>query len=81
MKQYKGYYIDHVIFNNEEEIDSFLEKQALDAYILACQLFAERSTMENSIYCEEKAEYLVNQFGYTWEQLEEIEIQAYKKIA
>lgn len=78
MKQYKGYYIDHVIFNNEQEIDTFLEKQALDAYKKACELFVQHSTMANSIYCDEKAERLVNTFGYTWEQVEEIEIEVYK---
>lgn len=78
MKQYKGYYIDNVIFNNEAEIDAFLEKQAIDAYKLACELFAERPTIENSIYCDEKAERLVNQFGYTWDQIEALEIDAYK---
>ena len=80
MKQYKGYYIDNVIFHNEKEIDTFLEKQALDAYKLGCKVFAEHSTMENSLYCEEKAERLVNTFGYTWEQVEEIEIEVYKTL-
>lgn len=80
MKQYKGYYIDNVIFHNEKEIDTFLEKQAVDAYKLACKVFAEHSTMENSLYCEEKAERLVNTFGYTWEQVEEIEIEVYKTL-
>ena len=78
MKQYKGYYIDHVIFNNEQEIDTFIEKQALDAYKMACRLFAQRSTEGNAITCDERAERLVNFFGYTWEQLEEIEIEVYK---
>ena len=78
MRQYKGYYIDKVIFHNEEEIDRFLETQAVDAYKMACRLFSERRTMENAIYCDEKAESLVNQFGYTWEQVEALEIEAYK---
>ena len=77
MKQYKGYYIDKVIFNNEKEIEAFLEKQAIEAYKTACKIFASHSTMENSIYCDEKAQILVNNFGYTWEQIEQLEIQAY----
>ena len=78
MRQYKGYYIDKVFFNNEKDIDSFLEKQAVDAYKMACKLFAELRTIENSIYCDEKAERLVNQFGYSWEQVEALEIEVYK---
>ena len=78
MKQYKGYYIDKAIFHNEEEIDTFLEKQAVDAYKSACELFLNRSTLANSLLCNEKAERLVNQFGYTWEQVEAIELEVYK---
>lgn len=78
MKQYKGYYIDNVIFNSEAEIDTFIEKQAVDAYKTACKLFVNHSTMANSIYCSEKAEILVTRFGYTWEQLEALEIEVYK---
>ena len=80
MKQYKGYYIDKVIFNNEEEIDIFLEKQAVDAYKSACELFAQHKTIGNSITCDEKAERLVNQFGYTWEQVEQLEIEVYETL-
>lgn len=29
MKQYKGYYIDGVIFNTEEDIDKFVKQQAI----------------------------------------------------
>ena len=78
MKRYNGYYIDNVIFHNEEEIDIFLENQAVDAYKSACKLFLNRSTLANSILCDEKAERLVNQFGYTWEQVEAIELEVYK---
>lgn len=81
MKQYKGYYIDKVIFHNEEEIDAFVKNQAIDAFKNAVRLFCEHSTMENSMYQDEKAEVLVNKFGYTWEEVEELEIQTLKEIA
>lgn len=81
MKQYKGYYIDKVIFNNEKEIDEFLKTQAIEVYKQAVELFVNRSTMENSIYCDDKAERLVNQFGFTWEQVEKLEIETLKSIA
>lgn len=81
MKNYKGYYIDKVIFNNEQKIDEFIKNEAINAYKKAVELFAQHSTMETSIYCDEKAERLVNQFGFTWEQVEEIEIKTLKSIA
>ena len=81
MKQYKGYYIDKVIFKSEHEIDEFIRNQAIKAYKDAVEMFAIHSTIENSLWCEEKAERLVNQFGFTWEQVEELEIATLKEIA
>jgi hypothetical protein len=81
MKKYKGYYIDKVYFNNEQEIDKFLEEQALKAYKTACWLFNKDVCIETSIYASEKAQILVDKFGYTWEQVEQIEIEVIKAIA
>ena len=81
MKQYKGYYIDKVIFNNEDEIDEFIKSEAIRAYKQSVELFVNHPTIENSIYCDDKAEILVNQFGFTWEQIEELEIQGMKSVA
>lgn len=79
--QYKGYFIDHVIFNSKADIDRFIEEQAVEAYKTAVYVFAIRGTMEASIYMMEKAEVLVKQYGYTWDQVEEIEISVYQAIA
>jgi len=81
MRQYKGYYIDKVIFHNEKEIDAFIKQQAIDAYKKAIKYFCGHPTMEASMYATEKAEILVNKFGYTWEEVEELEIQTMKEIA
>lgn len=81
MRKYKGYYIDKVIFNNESDIDEFIKSQAIRAYKQAIEMFVNRHTMANSMYCDEKAEILVNQFGFTWEQVEELEIQVMQSIA
>lgn len=81
MKQYKGYYIDKVIFNNEREIDEFLKTQAIEAYKIAVEVFATHRTVEHSLYCDECAERLVNQFGFSWEQVEELENKTLEAIA
>lgn len=78
MKNYKGYYIDGVIYKSEAEIDKFLETQAVEAYKTACWYFNKEMSMEASMYADEKAEILVNKFGYTWEQVEEIELEVLK---
>lgn len=81
MKQYKGYYIDKVIFNSKEDIDDFLKEQAIKAYRVAVEIFAIHPDLEHSLLCDETAEALVNEFGYTWEQVEAIEIETLKSIA
>lgn len=81
MTNYKGYYIDNIIFHNTEEIDSFVKKQAVDSYKKAVQLFKNHSTLANSSLCDEKAERLVKYFGFTWEQVEALEIQVLQSIA
>ena len=75
MKKYKGYYIDGVGFHNEKEIDNFIKKQAVRAYRIAVELFMVDMCIERSMYVHEKAENLVNNFGYTWEEVEELEIK------
>ena len=81
MTQYKGYYIDHRFFSSKEEIDRFLEEQAVNSYRIAVELFALNRNMEYSSYCEERAAVLVDNFGYTWEQVEALEIAVLEAIA
>lgn len=78
MKQYKGYYIDNIYFNNKQDIDNHIEKMAVEAYKTACRLFDRDRSMEASMYADDKAEFLVKHFGYTWEQIEAIEIETFK---
>ena len=81
MKKYKGYYIDHITFNSEAEIDAFLKEQAIKGYKQAVWFFCKESTMEASIYVNEKAEYLHKQFGMSWSELEAIEIEVMENVA
>lgn len=78
MRKHRGYYIDGVTFNSESEIDEFVKNQAINAYKTACRIFQSHGTMEASIYCDERAEYLVKNFGFTWAEVEALEIEAYK---
>ena len=79
MKQYKGYYIDHVHFNSEAEIDSFLKEQAISRYRMLCRMFAEQDAgMELSIIMCEQADKLHNTFGMDYNEIEQIEIEVFK---
>lgn len=80
MRCYKGCYIDHVYFHSKADIDRFLKENAVAHYRLACELFAEVPSVGHASLCDEEAERLVNQFGFTYEQLEEIETEVYKTV-
>jgi hypothetical protein len=76
MKNYKGYYIDKIMFNSEAEIDKFLEDQAVLKFKQLNKYFAEHASMEAAQVCEEQAKVLHNKFGYSWERIEQLEIEA-----
>lgn len=77
MTQYKGYYIDHIHFHSKAEIDAHIKQQAVEEYQRRIRYFADHSTMEASIFCTEQADRLHNIFGFSYEEIEELEISAY----
>lgn len=74
-KRYKNYYIGHGTFGSKEEIDQFIRQQAIDAHRTAVQVFFHNPTMAHSAYLQEQSETLVNQYGFDWEQIDELEAQ------
>ena len=81
MKAYKGYYIDGVVFNSKQDIDNFLKEWAIKDYKMAVEMFVNCANLANSLWASEKAERLVKYHGFTWEQVEDIEISVMKTIA
>lgn len=79
MKQHKGYYIDHIYFNSEAEIDSFIKEQEINRYKMMCRMFAEQDAgMALSIMMSEQAVKLHNVFGMDYDEIEQIEIEVFK---
>ena len=76
MKQYKGYYIDNVIFNSTEDVDNFLKQQAVENFKKLNKFFAERVDFGICQMCNEQAERLHRDFGFTWDEIEQMEIEA-----
>lgn len=76
MIQYKGYYIDHVIFDSKQDIDDFLKERAISAYKIAVQFYMEKRTNAVAQIVDEKAEYLVKHYGFSWDEIEAMEIEA-----
>lgn len=81
MTRYKGYYIDHVVFNSKAEIDAFRKEQAINGYKTACRLFYEKTSMEAAAYMAGREKQLHDVYGLTWEQIEDIENSVYAEYA
>ena len=77
MEQYKVYYIDNIYFNRKDEIDDHIKQKAVEEYQRRIRYFADHSTMEASIFCSDQADLLHNNFGFSYEEIEAIEIAAY----
>ena len=77
MTQYKGCYIDHTYFHSKDEIDVHIKQKAVEEYQRRIRYFADHSTMEASIFCSEQADLLHNNFVFSYEEIEAIEIAAY----
>lgn len=81
MKQYKGYYIDHIYFHSTEDIDNYIRGQLVKRFIKLNQLFlSSDSNIECSILCDEVAQQLNSQYGLSWEELEQLEITAIQSL-
>ena len=78
MKKYRGYYIDHVVFHSESDIDNHIKEQAVSRYKMMCQKFANDGTMELSVLMSNHADYMHKSCGMSYEEIEEIEIEAFQ---
>ena len=79
MINYKGLYIDHIYYHSKEEIDEAIKQREIENYKMRCEIFAMHKTMEASIFADEQAQKLHDEFGISWEELEQIEVEAYQK--
>lgn len=76
MTQYRGLYIDGIIFTCKQDIDKSLRETAVYRYRMAAERFAERPTLEFAEYVDQLAEDLVNNHGLDWDEVDEIEAAA-----
>ena len=76
MTKYNGYYIDHVIFHSKADIDAYNKQQAVERFAKLNRYFADHPTMEACKLCSEQADILHNIFGFTYDEIEAMEIAA-----
>lgn len=72
MRQYKGYFIDHVIFNSKEDIDNFIKQRAIERLISLNEEFARKADMAIMKMISDCEDRLHDEFGMSYEELEEI---------
>ena len=77
MTQYKGYYIDNIFFHSKAEIDAHIKQQAVEKFQMLNKFYAERPDRGVALLCNEQAERLHDIFGFSWEEIEEMEVAAY----
>ena len=80
MKKYKGYYIDKINFYSEREIDEFIKEQTIRKYKQFCKMFENDACMElieiMTLYQDK-----LHNLGLSYEEIENIEIEAIKEAA
>lgn len=81
MKQYRGYVIDHIFYNNEKEIDDFIKQQNIKRFMELNQYFAKHLSIEASLACSAQAKLLHDCCGMTWCEIEDLETEAFLEYA
>lgn len=80
MKQYKGYYIDHAVFNSKEDIDTFIKANLIKKVAMLNKMM--RNYTDPGMMMAACAEMtniervLMSEYGMTAAEIEEIELAA-----
>lgn len=81
MKQYKGYSIDGVQFKSESEVDSYIRDMRIFALKLEIIKFFEELDYNASERVKNLESELINDFGLTWKEVDEIETETAREVA
>lgn len=80
MERYKGIFIDGAIIKNRKEADEFLKQQSLNAFKRDIINFYNKPyVFDYHIHNSDSAQYLIDVYGYTWDQIEQMEIDILKE--
>lgn len=74
--KYKGYYIDNVCFHSKADIDEAIKRMAVERFKKLNKYFVDHPSIEASIMCDEQAKILHEQHGFTYAEIEDLEISA-----
>ena len=78
-QSYKGEYIGPGCFSSRAEVDEALKRRAVEYVKLVAKLFLIHKKYATANELANAEKILVDYYGYTWEETEAIEIEAYKE--
>lgn len=83
MKKYRGYYIDHVVFNSQSDIDKFIiedRKKAIRKYskMMNNDRYTPGELITLTGWITDIERLLHNEDRLSWSEIEQIEIEAAK---
>lgn len=78
-KPYKGKYIGPGCYASRAEIDAAIEREAVESVKLYAELFCIHKNVASAADLFRVEENLIDNFGYTWEEVDTMEAQAFKE--
>ena len=78
-QSYKGKYIGPGCYSSRAEVDEAIEREAMESVKLYAELFCINKNAATAADLFQVEENLVDNFGYTWEEVDAIEAQAFKE--
>ena len=78
-QSYKGKYIGPGCYSSRAEVDEALKREAVENVQMLAELFIIHKNYATAEALADAQQRLVNLYGYTQEEAEQIEIEAYKE--
>ena len=78
-QSYKSKFIGPGCYSSRAEVDEALKREAVENVQMLAELFIIHKNYATAAALADAQQRLVTYFGYTWEEAEAIEIEAYKE--
>ena len=78
-QSYKGKFIGPGCYSSRAEVDEALKREAVESVKLYAELFCIHKNATTAADLFEVEGNLIDNFGYTWEEVNVIEAQAFKE--
>ena len=77
MTKYKGYYIDHVVFNSKKDIDEFCKNELIKSIkkytdMMFCDRYDASQKMVLAGWIADREHLLHDEYGMSYEEIEAI---------